>query len=518
MKKIFVYAACVLAVLFTSCEKKAAPEAIPGTIEKTFEVFSPATKTELSGMNVLWSEGDEINVIAANSGNQYTFKLKEGAGTNNAKFSGTLLADDAEETQFFAVYPNVTIRPASLSSSKIEIDDSFGRIREAVKDGFDAGQSVMTAQLEEGKFNFRHGSAYFKIKIEADDIDSLVLKSSNTRFSGRPVYNLDGSYNNIESAKADVVLAPASGMLEKDATYYIPVLCKNSTLKVLSLKAYHHNGEVTELSTEKKASVKLALGSVYDLGAPYISTAPKLILNTTSVNGVPSDAANNLKIENAYTVLNGDDSNIYSVTYDGIVVTSVSIDNGTITYGVSANTGTKREGWIGLSLSEGADQRISIEQLAAGASENYVWDFSSTEWQNYLNTNEPSVKDAQVDGYNWSVSFNGLSYTSGNKDKWSVDGYIQPNGKGTESSRCFKFTVLSAGKVKVTVTNPKSSENASSTRVVKVKDSSQTQTSDAVLYLYPDKTNLEFNIAAGDVTIYPDGNGLRFWKIEFHSN
>ncbi len=516
MKKIFVYAACVLAVLFTSCEKKAAPEAIPGTIEKSFEVFSPATKTELSGMNVLWSEGDEINVIAANSGNQYTFKLKEGAGTNNAKFSGKLLADDAEETQFFAVYPNVTIRPASLSSSKIEIDDSFGRIREAVKDGFDAGQSVMTAQLEEGKFNFRHGSAYFKVKIEADDIDSLVLKSSNTRFSGRPVYNIDGSYNNIESAKADVVLAPASGMLEKDATYYIPVLCKNSTLKVLSLKAYHHNGVVTELSTEKKASVKLALGSVYDLGAPYISTAPKLILNTTSVNGVPSDAANNLKIENAYTVLNGDDSNIYSVTYDGIVVTSVSIDNGTITYGVSANTGTKREGWIGLSLSEGAEQRISIEQLAAGASENYVWDFSSAEWQAEF----AKMGEENKDITNWNLTYDGLTIFSTAKSKYRTT-FFQWGGKGSTSDRYMKFTTSSAGTVSVYASFTGSSAPTSNPdRHVSLVDSTgkQQDADTPTATANDDPEKFDFKIAAGEVKVFCSENALRFYKIEFHSN
>jgi hypothetical protein len=29
---------------------------------------------------------------------------------------------------------------------------------------------------------------------------------------------------------------------------------------------------------------------------------------------------------------------------------------------------------------------------------------------------------------------------------------------------------------------------------------------------------VDFNIAAGTVKVYPTGNGLRFYKIEFHSN
>ena len=106
MKKNFVLALSALALLSVSCQEKTLPEQIPGTVEKTFTVTAPAsTRTELSGMNILWSADDEINVIAVNSGNQYTFRISDGTGTTSAKFTGTLNADDAEETEFYAVYP-----------------------------------------------------------------------------------------------------------------------------------------------------------------------------------------------------------------------------------------------------------------------------------------------------------------------------------------------------------------------------------------------------------------------------
>ncbi|MBO4455998.1 MAG: hypothetical protein J5759_06095 [Bacteroidales bacterium] len=514
MKKLFAFCIAALALLAVSCNKETAPVS-GGTVVKTFSVTAPvSSKTELDGMNVLWSAGDEINVIAKESGNQYTFTLSEGAGSSSAKFSGTLLAEDAEETEFYAVYPNVAIRSASLSAATplIEFDKTMGRQRLAVKDGFDPGQGVLTAVLDEGSFPFRHGSAYFKIDITEDNVDSIVVSTSNARFSGRPTYTLDGAYNSIEGAKNDVVLAPESGTLEKGTTYYIPVLCKNSTIKVLTLKAYFHDGKVSTLTTSQKESVKLALGKVYSLGSPNITTSPVLTLSKASIENIAAAAATGLTADEAYTLRNCTDSDV-TVTVDGTVVTGASVEDGTITFDVSENTGSAREGWIGLQVPGSAVQKITVKQSAPGVKETHVWDFGSEEWQEYLNTNQSKVKDTSVDGYSWTAQLNGLTYKSGNKDKWSVDGYIQPNGRGTNTSRCFSFSVASAGKLTVTVTNPKNTEDTSSTRVVKVQNGGTTQTSTSVLY--PDKVTREFTIAAGSVIIYPDGNGLRFWKIEF---
>ncbi len=513
MKKNFVLALSALALLSVSCQEKTLPEQIPGTVEKTFTVTAPAsTRTELSGMNILWSADDEINVIAVNSGNQYTFRISDGTGTTSAKFTGTLNADDAEETEFYAVYPNVAIRPTSLSSGLIEFDKTFGRSSKAVKDGFDANRSVLTAQSDGNALTFRHGSAYFKVKVAEEGVDSLVITTSNARFSGRPKYNLDGSYNNIEGAKADVVLAPVSGTLEKDATYYIPVFCKNSTIKTLTLKAYYHNGKTCELSTDKKSSVKLALGTVYDLGCPDISTDPKLIVNTTSVSGIASSAADGLKIENAYTVKNGSDSDISSVTCDGIVVTAANISSGTVTYSISVNSGATRSGWIGLTLAGAEVQKITVEQLGSGVTENYTWDFSDDDWITYLAT----AGNKNTDISSWTFTRNGLYFYS-EKSKWNVSSdtyYIQFGGtsgasSGIPTKHYFKFSTTGKGTVTVTA-----SGTNTSARKVYVSCGGTEQSADTAC-TNTTAAEYAFDVNGGDVYIYAKDGALRFYKIKF---
>ena len=506
MKKIYVFALSALAIIAVSCNKNTFDDAPSGTVVKTFTVEAPAnSKTALDGMTIKWSAGDEINVVAATTGNQYTFTLKDGAGSSSATFSGTVLSEDASETSFVAVYPNVSIRPASLPI--IEFDSTMGRIRKAVKDGFDPAQSVLTAVLDNGKFSFRHGSAYFKIQVSEENIDSLVLQTSNARFSGRPKYNEDGSYNNIEGAKDDVVLAPASGTLEMGATYFIPVLCKNSTLKVLTLKAYNHNGKSTSFSTEKKSTVKLELGKVYDLGCPDVSVDPVVNVLTSSVTGIPATEATGLTLAGAYSVRNGSDSDV-TVTCDGTVITAATIAGGTVTYSISANTGSARDGWIGLQTAGKAVSKITMSQLAAGASEHFVWDFSSDKWQaefaKYGNVNS--------DITNWNLTYDHLTIVSSAKSKYNTT-FFQWGGKGSTSDRYATFTASGPGTLAVTASNTGSSEDL--TRKVTVKVGSGSEVSKEAGTVASNPTVCTFDIAGGVVKIYPTGNALRFYKIEF---
>ena len=530
MKKIFAISLAALALLVVSCNKEIAPEPVdsnnaveaPVMVEKTFTVSAPEnTKTALSGMNILWSADDEINVIAKTSGNQYTFTLSSGAGTAKATFSGAVDAAD-EGDEFYAVYPNVAIEASKLTAATplIEFKKTMGRIRLAVKDGFDPKHSVLTAVADgDGNFAFRHGSAYFKIKITDENVDSVIISTSGARFSGRPQYNLDGSYSNIQGAKDDVVLAPESGVLENGATYYIPVLCKNSSIKTLTVKAFNHNGKTSVVSTDKKSSVKLELGKVYDLGAPNINTDPILKLTKTTIDGIAADAATGLNSDGAYTLSNCTDSDV-AVTFDGTVVTAASIDGGTVTFSVSANTGDAREGWIGLAVPGGAVQKITVNQLAAGAKEHYLWDFSSTDWQNAL----ADAGSANTDITGWTTTLDGLTWNSASKSKWNkitiseVDYYyIQAGGssKIASNDRVFTFTVNKPGTVTVTSSNTK--DEVDDTRFINVLDSNgTTQHSGGFKTTAPE--GVDFTVAAGTVKVFCTGNALRFYKIEFTEN
>lgn len=133
------------------------------------------------------------------------------------------------------------------------------------------------------------------------------------------------------------------------------------------------------------------------------------------------------------------------------------------------------------------------------------WDFSSTAWQSALETDAASAKGSNQTG--WTVSVDGLTYTSGSKNgKWDASGYIQPNGAGSTTERVFTFTAPADGKLIVTACSAKSGE----ARAVAVKDAGgeeRTQSVDAL-------ADLEFEIAAGEVAIYPKA-GIRFYKIAY---
>ncbi len=133
------------------------------------------------------------------------------------------------------------------------------------------------------------------------------------------------------------------------------------------------------------------------------------------------------------------------------------------------------------------------------------WDFSSAAWQSALEANAASAKGTNQ--ANWTVSVDGLTYTSGSKNgKWDASGYIQPNGSGSTTERVFSFTAPADGKLVVTASSAKSGE-ARNVAVVDASGEERTQSVDA-------QAELTFEIQAGDVAIYPKA-GIRFYKIAF---
>ena len=521
MKKISIILFAAFAALTVSCQKEA-PVTTPAStgVQKTFSVVAPETKTALDGLSVLWSEGDEINVIAATSGNQYTFTLSGGAGTSNASFSGTLDEEDAEETAFYAVYPNVAIRPESLAEDKIELDASLGTEQTAVKGSFDPNFALMTAAVgEDGKLSFRHGVAYFKITVGNENVKSVNLKTSNTRFAGRPVIVAStGDFSAIESAKDNITLSASEGDLEYGATYYIPVPVKNSTLKTLTVTYKFSDGTIDKsMSTDKKASVKLAVGSVYDLGTPTFSLLPAIIADDYKIEADATSGSIAYEIENpvADGVLSAE------VIDDAEWITVGEVTEDAVYYTCTANTGAAREATIRLTYTydtaETATKDVVITQKTGDDTlpEDHVWDFSSDEWVSALT----AAGNANTDITGWNMTVDGLTWISTQKSKWNVSGdvyYIQAGGKGTNADRVFKLSVEKSGTLSVWASNTGNSEDL--TRMVTVEAGGETQ-SIAGGYASTDGAHqVDFEIAAGDVAVYPTINALRFYKIEFHSN
>ena len=158
----------------------------------------------------------------------------------------------------------------------------------------------------------------------------------------------------------------------------------------------------------------------------------------------------------------------------------------------------------------------ALEGAPAGV--DYVWDFSAPEWVSAMTG---SGIAANSNDSNWNLEVNGLKVISGGGSiKWNFSGetyFWQPGGAGTDAKRYFEFTAEAAGKLTVYASNTGSSEDLTRMVTVKVGDA-EPESLPGGYSSSNGPVPVEFNITPGVVKIYPTGNGLRFYKVEFHSN
>ncbi|MBO7641048.1 MAG: DUF4957 domain-containing protein [Bacteroidales bacterium] len=162
--------------------------------------------------------------------------------------------------------------------------------------------------------------------------------------------------------------------------------------------------------------------------------------------------------------------------------------------------------------SELGSASIAIQPKAGegGTEETHVltWDFSAADWQAEF----AKVGASNTDITGWNLSYDGLTIVSSAKSKYNTT-FFQWGGGGSDADRYMTFTAPEQGTLKVWASNTGNNEDLSRLVAVKVGDDEQTQPggyasgSGAV--------EIEFSINAGEVKIYPSGNGLRFYKIEF---
>ena len=158
----------------------------------------------------------------------------------------------------------------------------------------------------------------------------------------------------------------------------------------------------------------------------------------------------------------------------------------------------------------------ALEGAPAGV--DYVWDFSAPEWVSAMTG---SGIAANTNDSNWNLEVNGLKVISGGGSiKWNLSGetyFWQPGGAGSDTKRYFEFTTEMAGKLTVYASHTGDSEDLTRMVTVKVGDG-EPESLPGGYKSSGGPVPVDFNITAGTVKIYPTGNALRFYKIEFHSN
>lgn len=156
--------------------------------------------------------------------------------------------------------------------------------------------------------------------------------------------------------------------------------------------------------------------------------------------------------------------------------------------------------------SEAGKAKLTVEPDAADVV--LEWDFSSTVWQTAL----AGVGAPNTDITGWDLTVDGLTFLSPSKSKYNTT-FIQAGGKGKTTDRVFKFVAPAAGTLKVWASNTGSNEDM--TRMVTVKVDDGDEQSQPGGSASSTQTETTFEIPAGQVYIYPTGNALRFYKIQF---
>ena len=203
----------------------------------------------------------------------------------------------------------------------------------------------------------------------------------------------------------------------------------------------------------------------------------------------------------------------YTVPAEDVVALAAGLYNFTIEalplegdiYYVKSETGTAS---IAIQPKGGSGE-IEVEKTI-------TWDFSTEDWLNKFK----SVVATENTNANFDFTMDGLTVksSSGKWRKKSEGLYYLQTGTGVISGETpdhyFKFTVGAAGKLKVIAANTGGSNPARAIYVV--VNGSDPDKSEGIT----GTTGLEkeFDIAAGEVYVYPGDGGLSFYKIEFHSN
>ena len=163
--------------------------------------------------------------------------------------------------------------------------------------------------------------------------------------------------------------------------------------------------------------------------------------------------------------------------------------------------------------SDAGTAKLTVADASTPSGGTYTWNFSDAAFDSYY------AAIGTADNKDYTGTWDGLTIMAGGNSikggSSSVGRYIQTGGKGTATGRCFSFSAPSSGKLTVVASNTGSSEDMTRCVTVLVNGATQDFPAGSVSTT---PTTCEFDIdipAESTVTIYPTGNGLRFYSIEY---
>lgn len=178
MKK---YSTLLLAFCALSCsvvEEVGSPAITDSRIAIGANIESDSqTKTSLEGHSVLWSENDKIRLYTAEGGSG-EFTLVSGAGTRNARFTGTLAASST----YFGVYPAGAADGFDRNTKNLMF--SLPAVQTYSASGFADGVNPMVAYgNDKDNLKFKNPCGILRLVVKGTEtISSITIKSAGDEY------------------------------------------------------------------------------------------------------------------------------------------------------------------------------------------------------------------------------------------------------------------------------------------------------------------------------------------------
>ena len=221
--------------------------------------------------NVNWESDDEISIFLK-TGYHHEYKVKEGVGTNSAKFQYvSKVAEGCPKfDNHYAIYPFSGSYQIS-EDKQVTVDFSSWATQTYQEGTFESGKSVMTGKSSNTNFPFKNANALVRVELSSVvpgsySISSITLSSSEA-LNGTGVIDLSAdepivTFTGTEDVyKSNTLLITEPVMLEDEPVYfYILVPAKTYSDFTISIKGMNEM-EGTPLSWTKTINNVICLRS-----------------------------------------------------------------------------------------------------------------------------------------------------------------------------------------------------------------------------------------------------------------
>ena len=388
---ITVLAAIASAV---ACTPAAPDSTVPSNlVYRQFEAsISPATRTSLSGTQVLWDlSGEQISMLDS-QGNSYTL---DQTGVDEGRTNATFGGDVPESGLVYAVYP--ASESASCSGGSVSL--AIPSQQSATPASFAPGANVAISKVTAEKLYFKNIGGLVGFTVNADNIRSIRFSatgSNGNSLTGAVKVNYSGTdpvceplpsggndYVELTGTIASgtkywavvapgsytglrVVFTDASGRtatLTKDATFTVErskaVSISPFTLKASDWDDYNPGGTAMLVYDEKSKGFAAGYGTVKDYTNDYGTWTICAFNNTT---------------DKGFQIREGKVAYIGTPSFDG-TITSVSITNNNDRSGkfyVCTSSGTTSIPTPNLSVAVSGNSTVTLDVSSLEASKVYI--------------------------------------------------------------------------------------------------------------------------------------------------